>query len=131
MRKTMSTRCLIAIEDGDGKCRSIYCHHDGYPEGVGACLKESYTTREGIEALLALGDLSSLSDDLEKCYAYHRDGGEVLYEPTVWDNRDVMSEKAYDFCWAEYVYVFSNGEWLVSKWNAPKTWRKLAEIETL
>lgn len=120
----MSTRCLIAIEEQDGKCRSIYCHHDGYPEGVGACLEESYTTREGIEALLALGDLSSLGETLKDCYAYHRDGGEKLQKPREWANRKEIAEKAWHYADAEYVYLFVDGVWLVSRWRTPDKWEQ-------
>lgn len=56
----MSTRSRIAIEEDDGSIRSIYCHFDGYPEGVGAILKKHYTDPQKIEELLELGDLSIL-----------------------------------------------------------------------
>ncbi len=35
----MGTRCLIALEDEYGQYESIYCHWDGYIEGVGQMLK--------------------------------------------------------------------------------------------
>lgn len=56
----MSTRSRIAIEQSDGTIKSVYCHSDGYPEGVGAILKKHYTDPEKIEKLLELGDLSRL-----------------------------------------------------------------------
>ena len=111
----MSTRSLIAIENLDGTCRSIYCHHDGYPDGVGYVLREFYNTPEAIEALQELGDLSSLGETLETCCAYCRDRGEEKAEPTVWKNRYALAEKANSFCWAEFVYVYriSLNEWYV------------------
>lgn len=118
----MSTRSLIALENADGTCSSIYCHHDGYLEGVGACLKEHYTTLESVKELQALGDLSSLDDTLEECFAYHRDGGEKLRKPRVWKDRNELAEKAWDYADAEYVYLFVEGEWLVSKWREPNKW---------
>lgn len=60
----MSTRSRIGIATGNGGVRSIYCHHDGYPKGVGACLNEHYRDPEKIERLLALGDISSLGPNL-------------------------------------------------------------------
>ena len=44
----------------DNRIKSIYCHSDGYLEGVGDTLREHYTDVKKIKALLALGDISSL-----------------------------------------------------------------------
>ena len=38
----------------------IYCHWDGYPEGVGEALQSGYNTYEQALALILGGDLSSL-----------------------------------------------------------------------
>lgn len=62
----MSTRCRIAIEQPDGKIRSIYCHHDGYPEGVGRTLQRHYTDPDKVDALVNLGDLSTLGTWYDK-----------------------------------------------------------------
>ena len=118
----MATRSLIALENADGTCSSIYCHWDGYPEYVGAVLKESYTTLESVKELQELGDLSSLRETLEDCIAYHRDRGEELQKPHVWKDRNELAEKAWDYADAEYVYLFVDGEWLVSKWREPNKW---------
>lgn len=56
----MSTRCRIGIEQPDGKIKSIYCHHDGYYEGVGTVLQKYYDTPEKINELMKLGDISGL-----------------------------------------------------------------------
>lgn len=85
----MSTRSTIGVLDLEqGTVRSIYCHFDGYPEWVGTILDQSYTSPEKINALIELGDLSSLGHEIgEKhdfethiegiCRAYGRDRGEV------------------------------------------------------
>lgn len=41
-----------------GNAYTIYSHWDGYPEGVGAALYESFTTEEHIANLIAAGDCS-------------------------------------------------------------------------
>jgi xylose isomerase len=56
----MATRSNIAIENQDKTVSVIYCHHDGYIDGVGKLLQENYNTREKMEELIALGDISSL-----------------------------------------------------------------------
>ena len=102
----MSTRGLIAIEAADRSCRSIYVHFDLYPSGAGVCLTAHYNTKERIEALFALGDLSGLGgrlsngdpepDAQDVCHAYHRDYGEKLCPPRVWADADEMLARAAD-----------------------------------
>jgi len=66
----MSTRSRIGVirtHDASGEpetVESIYCHFDGYPEGVGAILDEHYADPAKLDALLALGDLSQLGAEL-------------------------------------------------------------------
>lgn len=60
----MATRSRIGIDNPDGTITSIYCHFDGYPEGVGRVLAEHYTDEGKIRALLALGDISVLGAEL-------------------------------------------------------------------
>ena len=43
------------------------------PSHAGIVLPEHYATREAVEALLALGDLSALGCSLAECEAYCRD----------------------------------------------------------
>lgn len=120
----MSTRGIIAIENGDKSCRGIYVHFDMYPDGAGVCLTNHYTTKERVEALLALGDLSSLGDRLSEddpepnavdtCSAYHRDYGETLTEARVFKNAEEIQNTAWDRFGAEYIYLFRDGAWYVS-----------------
>lgn len=85
----MGTNSSIGIKRADGSETRIYCHYDGYIEHNGVVLQLAYNTAEKVEALLALGDLSSLGyypdrvpgDRAEEtsadcCVAYHRDRGE-------------------------------------------------------
>jgi hypothetical protein len=63
----MATRSTISIVDTrtkDGQGRTIYCHWDGYPSNNGRILLESYTNPEKINALIDLGDISSLADNV-------------------------------------------------------------------
>ena len=95
----MSTRGLIAIMDEDGSSRSIYCHPDMYPPHAGVVLPAHYATREAVEALLSLGDLSVLGCSLAECEAYYRDRGEELHKPTHWSDRWVLAREAFDRFW--------------------------------
>lgn len=57
----MSTRCYIGKYDGNN-IKAIYCHHDGYPNGVGQMLKEHYTSDNKIDELISLGAITSLGE---------------------------------------------------------------------
>lgn len=111
----MSTRCRIAIKNNDGSYKSIYCHHDGYPSGVGHILKNYYTKKKKIGQLLALNDISSLGEtlDYESTIDYNRFRDE--------DTHSEISETLEDLiilskeCWAEYLYIFENNDWTIKE----------------
>jgi hypothetical protein len=108
----MATRSRIAIENQDGTVTSIYCHHDGYVDGVGRTLFENYHLLK-TEQLIALGDISSLGKTIEDTVAYHRDRGEDL-EQTTFSNIENLFKKGFN-SGEEYVYCFTkDGKWLVS-----------------
>lgn len=115
----MSTHAAIVVKMKDGSYQGIYVHHDGYRDGVGRTLIENYNDQKKAEALVALGDLSSLApllaptsahtyDNPQKdvTVAYHRDQGEAWIfvktktGPTV---RAVVDEID---CHDENVYIF-------------------------
>ena len=60
----MGTRSDIIVHRKDGKWARIYCHWDGYLEHNGRILFDHYTSQDKIEALVALGDLSSLGPEI-------------------------------------------------------------------
>lgn len=54
----MSTRSTIALEFADGTVQQVYCHSDGYLEGVGDRLRRSFTNPFALRDLIDLGDMS-------------------------------------------------------------------------
>ena len=97
----MSTRSSIGKQHQDGTVTAIYCHSEGYVEGVGAMLQTHYQDSTKVDALIALGSLSTLgaeigeahdfnvrySDDEPRaawCRAYGRDRGEDATDATAW-----------------------------------------------
>mgnify|MGYP003340256502 CR=1 FL=1 len=60
----MATRSYIGLRNTDGTVDYIYCHYDGYPRGVGETLTKHYTTYDKVKALIALGDLSALGNEI-------------------------------------------------------------------
>jgi hypothetical protein len=132
----MGTRSGIGLVERDesGKVtrvRGIYCHWDGYLEHNGVILAGSYTTPEKINALLDLGDISVLRDevgekhDFNNCErdapqrvhgwttAYGRDRGETDTDTRAFHGSSAISEfsRALTKSWAEYLYLFDRGKW--------------------
>ena len=99
----MATRCYIGIKIAVDEFKSIYCHNDGYPMGVGKTLKEHYSDRSVAESLIALGDMKRLAESIEASVFYRRDRGETEYVDTEIRTMEEMDEA--------YTYVFDD-EWL-------------------
>ena len=130
--KSMSTPSLIGKLNPDGTVTSIYCHWDGHPWSTGNTLATHYTTEAKINALLALGNLSALNEEIgEKhdfgrhfeehknwCLAYGRDR-EDPEDQSAWTdvNREdlvlTMGESG-----AKYVYLWDSAGWLCSDGGA-------------
>jgi hypothetical protein len=107
----MATRSRIAIEKQDGTVDSIYCHFDGYLEGVGKTLFNHYD-QEKLEKLLELGDISSLGESTIDTVAYCRDRGEDLKFQSFNDVEELFEDGFGSG--VEYVYCLTrHGIWLV------------------
>jgi hypothetical protein len=122
----MATRSNIAMKTKEGKIVSVYCHWDGYVANNGKILLENYADVDKIEALVALGSISSLGtvigeqqdfDDRdtqkdEWTLFYSRDRGEEL---SIQEYADIPS-------WIndmeEYAYLWNGQEWLVNDHGA-------------
>jgi predicted CxxxxCH...CXXCH cytochrome family protein len=109
----MSTRSRIAIENQDGSVTSIYCHFDGYTNGVGKTLEKWYTTQAKVEALIELGDISSLDMTPTSTVAYARDRGEDLVQ-SKYNRVEALFDMGFN-SGVEYIYCYTkSGQWLVS-----------------
>lgn len=67
----MATRSTIAMVLPNGTIQSVYCHWDGYLEGVGQTLAENYNKKKTTQ-LLATGDVSSLGDFVGHKHDFNR-----------------------------------------------------------
>jgi hypothetical protein len=64
----MATRSSISIvseRTENGKGKTIYSHWDGYPSHNGRILLEHYQDAKKVKALIKLGDISSLAENIE------------------------------------------------------------------
>ena len=132
----MATRSTIAVEHADGTVSQIYSHWDGYIDHNGRILYESYNSQERAEALVALGDISSLDRSIDKpeghsfdspasgCTVFYgRDRGEEGTEPNKFPNWKMFQLSMQQ---EEYDYVFKGGVWLVSSYG--RKWEELASV---
>lgn len=112
----MSTHCKIGmLVIGTNKIKSIYCHFDGYLDGVGKILVEHYTTPKKVESLLNLGPISSLGENPDlQTIAFSRDLGETDVEFRMDTFKDYLKSKT-----VEYIYLFSpiTNEWRYTQPN--------------
>ena len=128
----MGTRSRIGVMHGD-KCKSVYCHWDGYLSHNGKILQEHYDSSKA-NHLVALGDMSSLDEQIGEKHPFDGYSGEeakVLYDRarenkwTTFYGRD-REEKDVDFqvsqsfdeflelvegTGAEYFYIMKDGVW--------------------
>jgi len=66
----MGTRSRIGVMHGD-KCKSVYCHWDGYLDHNGRVLQEHYDSAKA-NHLVALGDISSLGKLIGEAHPFSR-----------------------------------------------------------
>lgn len=136
----MSTRSRIAVALSNGRFSSIYCHQEGHPRGVGQVLVEHYGSIERALALVALGDLSRLRQQLAPpngavhtfdkalswtTVAYGRDRGDKGTGALRSNNFTALVAAASQ-CNAEFIYVLQAGRWQVV--SVP--WLNCASIPT-
>jgi hypothetical protein len=124
----MATRCFIGKALPNGNITGIYCHSDGYPGYTGLRLEAHYTDSAKIDALLALGDISILGDEIGEKHnfddyethrdwtkAYHRDRGEGLNPNRMYESLEVMEENVGSDIGAEWAYVWTGDQWATIK----------------
>jgi hypothetical protein len=113
----MATRSYIGVRNLDASVDYIYCHFDGYPDHNGKILTEHYADMDKVNALMKLGDLSVLGEQIgEKhdfnkrtrgwCLAYGRDRGESNVSVRTGNYKELINDQNVD-----YVYVFDGDYW--------------------
>lgn len=102
----MATRSNIGMIQEDGTIKAIYCHWDGYPEGVGQTLSSYYSSIDKVKSLLNLGDISSLYENLEETEKVaYKNRGEDGVEARTYKSVTEWRENALAQ-WAEFLYLY-------------------------
>ena len=136
----MSTHAAIGMRLPDNTIQAIYCHNDGYPGGAGAVLGGWYTTPERVKALIDLGSLSQVNQELAPApgtqhsfkkpqelvtIAYHRDRNDRLEPGENYATLEDYEAGAPETFGADYLYLFENGKWSFYSVYGEKEWTEL------
>ena len=116
----MATRSRIGVQLKDGSVLSVYCHWDGYPEWNGKKLKEHFNSYEQAAELIDGGDISSLWTDTDWNHMKMEEHRTLYYAERGQEDQDVEPNldnsfqafiKGVNDSWADYAYLFADGEW--------------------
>lgn len=107
----MATRSAIGMRTHDNRIKAVYCHWDGYLEGVGATLLNSYKDVFKVNQLLDKGNISSLESTI-KATVFYKDSQPGFDDDYVIVNTYEDLFEYFEDC--EYFYVFENDQWIVS-----------------
>ena len=117
----MATRGRVGLELADGSILSIYNHFDSYPEFLGVKLVENFNTREKVEALVDLGDISALWTNLGWNNETLPETGPLPYSSRGEDCPPRLDADLCEYLLAvnaeEYHYLFRNGKWVCYEMN--------------
>ena len=136
----MATRSRIGIINADKTVSSIYCHYDGYPQGVGQTLLDHFKTKHQVQKLVDLGAISFLRRSTEcpkghsfdspvpDCtVAYGRDRGETDVDAITMDSLQDFFESDFE----EFGYIFDPEatRWMVkAQHREDRTVRDLSDV---
>lgn len=129
----MSTNSTITVRTKKNERKQVYCHWDGYLEGVGKTLLEHYNTKELAIKLVEHGDISSLDVKSEPTTNYHtfespeggttvyygRDRGETNIEPKILKNSESGNSEQFN-------YYYDGENWFVDYDSNGKKLLKIA-----
>ena len=131
----MATRSRIGVMLDDGSVKQVYCHFDGYVEGVGLTLIENYDSIELAKELINLGDMSSLGHKISTdephsfenpakgvTVFYGRDRGEAGTQPYILSIDEWLGEFSN---FEDYLYLFTGGQWWVYDRYEKDGWRNV------
>ena len=110
----MSTNSLVAYLNEDGSVVTSYVHYDGYATGVGEMLLEHYNSDKCARDLAwCLGYASSLKETISESHEDRANTDEAIVHASFEEFEEYVRENSY----LEYVYVWENGEWMVSSYT--------------
>lgn len=125
----MATCSLIAYEHPDGRIYAAYCHYDGYIDWTGIVLYTLYNQAGKVKWLILHGGMRNIfttnipsitvpDRPITGVPEYYARDRETYLDETPHTFSNVYDLLYYaDTIRAEYVYLYKDNEWLVSKHN--------------
>lgn len=95
----MSTPCTIAFFDMD-VVRTVHCHYDGYPKGVGAILAKYYIDIEDVRELIARGDVFSIGETVRDTDYLYKHANEQAYSTQTYTDLMLLASVMCDYTYA-------------------------------
>ena len=89
----------------DNQFIGIYCHWDGYPDGVGDELKNHFKDYNSVLNLILGGSCSSINNGVVRHYANRKDEEWQYITPSQGNSRAELARIGRQ-AWAEYAYCF-------------------------
>ena len=115
----------------DGKYIGIYHHWDGFPNGVGKALISAFNNYEDALNLMLYGYESDICDGAVIIPYLLRGGGYKKEADTPPNLSNKIPTDLGKTHWAEYVYLFKDGEWYYDKASCctfkKYNWKKVKE----
>jgi len=111
----MGTHAMIGIYNKeDGSVKASCCHYDGYLEGVGRTLVNSYNTQYDAEMVAKGGYMSALYDD------YMETRKEAVHSEIAvpYESVGQYLKNGFDYCGADYIYLWDGEAWFYAKYGA-------------
>jgi hypothetical protein len=120
----MATRSTIALEFADGSVSQVYCHWDGYLEGVGAELIKAYSDPFELQKLIDQGDMSCIGEP----YTLRGEELNIRRYQNFDEYRDEGEHEEYN-----YILRQVNGKavWFVNCWATEGSWVTMEEAARL
>lgn len=119
----MSTRSTIAIEFADGTVQQVYCHSDGYLEGVGAWLLKDFSDPSSVRDLIDAGNMLSLDEPYTSLGASIEETKAVSFRN--------FSQYARYATLEQYNYIFRQNGWFVSCYETDGEWLPIEEAQKI
>ena len=117
----MATHSRIAVQNADGTFLSIYCHWDGYPDGVGKDLLNEHNSEQAARALMEHGDLSTLSP-----LASYRSKGETDVDAQIHNSMEDLQSVAFD-CGVDWTYLWTT-KWMCQPYGGfTEEWKTIED----
>jgi len=116
----MGTRSTIALEFADGSVSQVYCHWDGYLDGVGAELESDYSDPFALQELIDGGDMSSIGQP----YTARGEELNIRRYKDINEYFDVCQQEEYD-----YILRCIDGKavWFVRCWGTGGAWETFSD----